>query len=232
MSTISGVARRSFYPERHLVRQRDTYALYAKYLFGRSAEGLSVRSRSLFDFSPAIRKDESHELKTYKTYKQLGCLVVGGAEPAKATGKDAQQAVTIRRGDPNVITLHLEPLSSDAPGPNQLRHDMGTAATYIRTHAKLRNREHVIGVTYEEMARVAGRVLGFRQMQVEDVDPTYRLELTAVQQVFCALNGVNQADRPLRPAMVYLPTAELLTNFAPEPLSSLPPQPAPANQAT
>jgi hypothetical protein len=204
MTTLSDIARRSFYPEKMLVKRRDTDALRCKYR-ARMAAAIPGQSRlhMLFDRGLLSVANSSEDLEVYESLKYIGSLVVSGDERMEATGQDGEHC--IRRGRADATLLHLEKID----GPHALRSDFAKVSRYIKANQYLCDRPYVAGLTYREVGRLA-TTLGFKRMEITNMGEEAELCLRAAYQTFCAYNNV---ERPFEPAMMYLPTEQFHETF-------------------
>jgi hypothetical protein len=140
--------------------------------------------------------------------KRLGGLAVT-LEPVPAMGLGhagpGEQDLVIPRGDSNQLVLH----ANYAGKLDQLRHDMAMVASYVALHEDLRNREHLVGVTYRQMASLAIRGAGFRPITPLSADPA---EVTRIREIYDSLKISKR--QPFQLAMIHMPIDELIERFA------------------
>ena len=157
----------------------------------------------------AIDRYELADLCHYRDHKNLGGLTVNGDELVQATGWDPDApdgGLVIPQGAEDCVVMHADHVT----GARQLQSDLVLAGTYVALHEQLREREYVVGVTFEPMARLAVRAAGFSTIQpLSGAAESYQERLQR------RYNSMQIARRvPFKLAMVYMPTQEFVEAFS------------------
>jgi len=111
--------------------------------------------------------------------------------------------------DDELIYLHIE---RSFEGAYSLRNDLLGVADYIVQHDVLRNSRHVIGMTFNEMARLAERAGFGRMPDISEMKPSIRRTIELAHMAYCAVNGI--VGRTYEPAVVFMPTQQFIDTFS------------------
>ncbi len=200
---LRDAARRSNKPEKELIANRDSRALWIKYherITGSSSERAAAILLTEHHTAPQI--DSTTE---YRTRKYLGGMCVESEAPLLVAASDLRTGLRLDASS-TVTSLHIDYLN----GPQHFRDQLAAAADYISANEELGAVSNVVGTTYREMANLAIRV-GFRDMRIEAAAPGMEHRLQAAHMAFCAVNGI---VRVFEPTAVYMPTPEFVDRFA------------------
>jgi Ser-tRNA(Ala) deacylase AlaX len=156
-----------------------------------------------------IEQDALLSICHYSDRKHIGSLKVNGDEAVPATGwvtLPNGEDVVIPVGDMDSVVLHA---NDGIVGEEQGLVDLRVAATYVNLHERLRTREHVIGVTYRQMANLAVRAAGFTHLRTYTVNDVYD------QRIRTAYAKLRVAQRvSYQIGMIYMPTRQFIDTFA------------------
>ena len=164
------------------------------------------------DFSPdnvRLTYEEIADLCDFQAKKPIGGLVVAANEALPAMGwtrgAPGEPDLIIPRGDSNQLVMH----ANHVGGLDQAYTDLAKIASYIALHEDLRSREHVVGLTYRQLASLAVRTAGFRIISPVLPDAAY------VDRIRDAYSHRKISERqPFELAMIQMPVDELVDRFA------------------
>jgi len=198
-------ALRSYLPEQQLIGDRDFEALTFKYEAQNGSRLIGSRAFSLLDIN-AYRKNSTREQS-----KSVGMIDFDGVSleigaPLFVTGLDPEAGVEVRYDSCDASMLHVEYIK----GPQHLRDQLAEVAHYIDSHESVRETPYVMGVTYDEMARIGVRA-GMRPINITVINDAYNAELHARHKLLFA-NNVRARQFTL--SAVYLPTDEFVDRFS------------------
>lgn len=161
-----------------------------------------------------MRAQRDFKLHEYSPMKCLGSVSVEHVQSLPAFGWDSDRDVYFSERD-EAMLLH----SVGSRGAEDLGDGLRRAADYIMQHGQLESVPNVIALTYREMGNLALRV-GFRA--VTTFGPMYS-EYAELLQLFYDdyRDGMGLPRQPAEPCMVYLPTQNFITRFAPAPEAHL-----------
>lgn len=146
-------------------------------------------------------------------------LVCGGQLGTSGYTRDEKELLET---DINNIAIHFGMYTrGKREGLQATRRDLAEAAGYIAANEAFRTKEHVVGVTYSELARVAVR-MGFYPGLLTDMWADDEEKLRNTHRAVCA---VNRVEREFIPVLVYLPTKDFIQKFgvgAEQSISELP----------
>jgi hypothetical protein len=154
-----------------------------------------------------LSTEEVAELTQFSNYKTLGGLLLSLVETTPAAGFDPSygpEGLRIPADSTDHIIMHIDYIN----GPQQLRHDIVRAATYMQLQPIYREYKGIVGVTYRQLANVAVRAFGCHALKPKQLDPMFRLRLS---EVYESLPIAQKAE--LEPVMLFMDTEEFIGRF-------------------
>ncbi|MFC1749076.1 hypothetical protein ACFL2V_09750 [Pseudomonadota bacterium] len=138
--------------------------------------------------------------------KRLGSIVVVEAS-SRFNAEDIVPGLTIQEGD-SYLDLHIPPLSDADKSPNAIKHSFHLLADYIQYHEI--DVEHIVGVSYERLARVSRR-WGFDVVEVPLPEDIKR----GVENVFRSFRDRVKVDKGMGEILLcYQRTEDFLGRFS------------------
>lgn len=204
--SFASVVAKSLLPERALVRSQDAEALLVKYGVQRGQIHYKEIASEL-KYADSWHVPEQ-DLTQFEPVKDIGSIAVDVKNPLQAFGYDAENRIGLgRRERASYAQLHLRGVR----GVHEVQDSLGGAADYIKRNARIRHREYVVGLTFEELGHAATR-FGFKAMNVGPCSTQVEAAIGCAHDAFLAINKKPPHSPAI--AMVYMPTGEFIERFS------------------
>lgn len=156
-----------------------------------------------------IQRADLVRLTIFSPVKSLGGLTLRTDERIPVSGWDpdaGEYGLHIPSGSRRFTTIHVDEIR----GRDQAEQDLRLAGTYVNLHPELRERSHIVGVTFEPLARMAVQHAGFSYIPMHgDLTEDFRVRL---ENAYARTSMSHR--QPLQAAMVQIPTEAFVERFA------------------